>query len=150
MFTMIEFVIKYWVQWLFGVIALALAGFCKKYRSLYQSEKNHQKTKEQQEFYDGLKEAIRESYKLSQDDDAKLQQQIDDMGASLAAIKQGLLSIQRKSFKNQCAALLDESHHITFEEFEDVTDEHKTYNALGGNHDGDTMYDLVVEKYKKQ
>lgn len=35
------------------------------------------------------------------------------------------------------------------EEFESITDDHTTYNALGGNHDGDTLFEMVKRKAGK-
>lgn len=67
-----NFIIEYWLEFLFGIIIASLGYLCKNYRRLYLEEKNHQKTKEQKDFYNKLIEAIQKSYKMSQKDDEKL------------------------------------------------------------------------------
>lgn len=47
-----------------------------------------------------------------------------------------------------CHRLLEEGHIITLKEFEEITKEHKIYNSLGGNSEGDTYFNLITEKYK--
>ncbi len=51
-------------------------------------------------------------------------------------------------FKDKCRKLLKEDHVITLDEWEEVDAEHNIYNALGGNHNGDYLYQLVSEKVK--
>lgn len=136
---MLEFIAQYWLQFLLTLITGGLTFLCKKFWSLYQAEKKHQKTKEQEAFYEGLKDTIREGSEETQRGDAKLQSQIDIM-------KSGILSIQKKNFKQECRELLKEDHVITLEEFESIQDEHNIYNSLGGNHDGDTLFEMVEKK----
>lgn len=44
--------------------------------------------------------------------------------------------------------LLKEDHVITLQEFENITNEHRIYNTLKGNHEGDSLYSLVKVKYE--
>lgn len=147
---MIEFIIKYWLQFLFGLIAAGLGIVCKRFYSLYKAEKERNKSDEKQEISKEITNAINRNYELSKQDDTQLQSQINNVHAELMILKRGILSIQGKDFKKDCKRLLDESHHITFEEFEILQNEHSDYNALGGNHDGDALYGLVVKKYEGQ
>lgn len=110
---------------------------------MYQSEKSHQKTEEQQEFYNGLKDAIRQGAEESRKGDEILQEQVD-------IIRSGILSIQRKNFKQECRELLREGRDITLDEFEALQEEHNIYHSLGGNHDGDTLFEMVKEKAANQ
>lgn len=64
----------------------------------------------------------------------------------MALIKQGLLSLQGRDFREECYRLLKENHVITLEEYEQVESDHAAYNALGGNHNGDHLYELVKHK----
>ena len=41
-----DFIVKYWLEFLFSIAIAALGYLCKNYRRLYSEEKNHQKTKE--------------------------------------------------------------------------------------------------------
>lgn len=67
---------------------------------------------------------------------------------NLTALTEGILSIQGRQFKEECRALLENDHEITLKEFEYITNEHRIYNALRGNHDGDDLYNLVETKYR--
>lgn len=136
---MLEFIIKYWVQTLLGVVVGALSFACKRIYKLYQSEKNRQKTKEQEEFRDELKDVIREVGRESLLGDQKLQKQIN-------VITNGVLSIQGKNFKQECRELLQDGREITLAEFESIQEEYDTYKSLGGNHDGDILFNMVLQK----
>lgn len=129
---MLQFIAQYWLTTLFGGACTVLVWLCRKFWKLYQSEKNHQKTDEQKAFYQGLQDAIKEG-------DKRLQDQID-------VLQRGILSIQGKNFKQTCRDLLREGHEITIEEFAAITKEHDVYKDLGGNHDGDTLFELVSVK----
>lgn len=136
---MLEFVIKYWVQFLLGLIVGALSFLCKKFYSLYMGEKNHQKTKEQKEFYSSIETLIKEGAEESRKGDQKLQEQINVMQG-------GILSIQGRNFKQECREFLREGRDISLDEFEILQEEYDTYKSLGGNHDGDLLFSMVREK----
>lgn len=61
-------------------------------------------------------------------------------------MKGGILSIQRRTFKQECRELLREGHEITLAEFEALQEEHNIYHSLGGNHDGDALFEMVKTK----
>lgn len=68
------------------------------------------------------------------------------LAQSTEAIKDGVLSIQGKEFKQECRDLLQPDHEITIEEYEQFEKDHDAYNSLGGNHEGDHLYELVKKK----
>lgn len=139
---MLDFIIKYWVEVLLGLIVSGLTIACKKLHTLWKNEKQHQKTKEQKEFYAGLENLISKSAEESRRVEASLQTQI-------SAIKDGVLSMQKRDFIQMCRALLREDHEITIEEFASIQQEHIIYNNLGGNHEGDNWFALVKKKAEK-
>lgn len=136
---LLQWIAKYWVDFLLGLIATGLGVACRKIYTLYKNEKTHQKTKEQKEFYQGLQDLITKSSQEAQQDKIELQEQIN-------IVKNGVLSIQKKNFKENCKELLDENHEITLEEFEALQQDYHIYKNLGGNHEGDTFYKMVVTK----
>lgn len=71
--------------------------------------------------------------------DEELQKQINVM-------QSGILSIQGKNFREDCRILLAPEKEFTLKEFENLQQEHAIYKALGGNHEGDTLFDLVTKK----
>lgn len=147
---MVAFIVKYWIEWLLGIIAAGLGIACKKFYKLYKSEKTHQKTKEQKEFYAGLERLIQEGNDASQAADVKIRKEMSEMKETLSEeigiVKDGVLSIHGENFKGLCKTLLNPNHTITPEEYSHCINEHDTYNGLGGNHDGDALFKLVVEK----
>ena len=62
--------------------------------------------------------------------------------------KQGILALYKKEFLNHGKELLEPNHIITYDEYVDYSAQHKLYNELGGNHEGDEQFDLVTGKYK--
>ncbi len=135
----LEIIIKYWVEFFLGLVATGLGIACKKIYKMYKNEKTHQKTKEEQEFHDSIENLIKEGNEQNKKDKEELQEQIN-------IVKNGVLSIQKKNFEEDCRALLEEGHSITLDEFENLQEEHTTYKSLGGNHDGDTLFDMAIKK----
>ena len=156
---MTEFIVKYWLQFLFGLIATGMTIVAKRLWTLYKNEKNHQKTKEQQEFYDGIKDAIRQEHKITEQKfleernqsdqcDSIITDKIDSLGNKVDKITEGLISVQGETFRTSCRMLLDPKHEITLDELEQTSKDHDIYNSLGGNHMGDQLFDMVCAKYK--
>lgn len=136
---MFEWFIKYWLEVLFTAVVAGLGFLCKKFYSLYKKERQHQKIKEQKEFYDGLITTIKEFGAESLKGDQQLQEQIN-------IVTSGILNIQGNSFKAECRSVLQEGHEISLSEFEAIQNDYDIYKSLGGNHDGDTLYEMVKKK----
>ena len=138
---LLDFIIKYWLEFGFGLI-IALGGyFFKKYMKMKEEEQNSERAK----FYENLKKDMFSRYdaieKESRDGDQELQKQLD-------ALRKGILSMQKKEFIAECQALLAEDHEITLEEYQQCIEDHDAYNGLKGNHNGDSLFALVVQKAK--
>ncbi len=67
----------------------------------------------------------------------------------ISKMQKDVLDIEGAYFRNECRALLKEDHIITEREFTNITIQHTAYNSLGGNHEGDALYEMVQEKHKK-
>lgn len=122
---MIDFIIKYWLEVLFGIIIGVLSYFVKRYYQLWKKEK---------EFID--KNRIDEGIK-------ELKTSIDTLGKAV-------LEVQKKQFKIDCKFYLEDKHEISFEQFQNLQDEYEIYKSLGGNGPGHTLFELVQEKYSAQ
>ena len=93
------------------------------------------------ECYNNLINVVKESDEKSMAEDVKIHKEID-------VIKNGMLSLEGRTFKEDCRRLLQDDHRITLNEFEAISNEHVVYNNLGGNHEGDGLFSMVVAKYQ--
>ena len=158
---MLDFIIKYWLEVLFGLICGALALFVKKSIELYktvktthetsiietikdQMNKQYDKTQEQMtQCYNKLDTKITEFIDESREEDKKMDKRV-------SGIRNDVLTIEGAYFRAECRKLLEKEHIITQEEFNTITLQHDAYNNLGGNHEGDMLFEMVREKHKDQ
>lgn len=148
---MISFIVQYWLEIIFGLIAAGAGFLAKKFYSLYKKEQQHIKEEEN----DTLKNSInKEVLNIIQDHkqqsfqrNEQLQKQINNLETELKILKDGILCIQGKNFKADCHRLLKEEYEITPDEWDTISAEHDIYNSLGGNHNGDRLYEDVQIKY---
>lgn len=135
----VEFITKYWLEFLFSLIITGCGIALKKIWSMYKKEKAEAERNRIQA------ETGKVSEQFQKDNEA-VQLQINQMQTEMTALKRGLLSIQGKLFRQECERLLDESHEITLDEYQQLMEDHDIYNSLGGNHNGDNLYSLVEKK----
>ena len=135
---MLEFILKYWIEVLFGAV-IAIGGYMVK-RTLqsYRQERLEEKNA----FLESIKKEISAEFERSNGRETEL-------AGEIKTLKAGLLSIQGRAFKNNCKRLLDPDHEISLEEYEEITKDHDAYNSLGGNHNGDELFILVRKKVEE-
>ena len=140
---MLEFILHYWLQILFGLLVSVITIFHKKIKMWYDSHNE----KEQAKFRDGIIEEMRPMFKeladRSDENDKAMKQQMEELRA-------GVLSVQGDAFKEKCRAVIHSEDTITLEQFEQLNRDHDAYKGLGGNHDGDSLFDLVKKKFEHQ
>ena len=132
---MLEFVLKYWIEFLFGGVSAIGSYMIKRTLKSFRQERADEK----EAFLEGIKDEIRAEFERSNKKETELAEEIK-------VLKAGLLSIQGRTFKSNCRRLLDPDHDISLEEYEEITKDHDAYNSLGGNHNGDQLYQLVRKK----
>lgn len=81
--------------------------------------------------------------------DEVLELKLDGLEEQVDTLREGVLSIQGRQFKEDCRFLLQKNHSITLEEYVDIEKDHNAYNKMGGNHNGDTLFAMVETKYKQ-
>lgn len=143
---MLAFICQYWIEFVFGIIIAGITWFFKRFLSLMRKERQEQ----QAEFYNKVKQDIDELYNKTKEDNKVLQKQITDNQFNVETLKKGLLSVQGQKFKKNCEQVLESNQPISLRQFESLSQDHQAYNALGGNHEGDTLFALITEKYKNQ
>ena len=136
---LLDFIIKYWVEFAFGLIVTGGGYFVRRYLKMRENEQNEERAK----FYDKKDIFIKydEIKKESENGDLELQKQLD-------LLRKGILSLQKKEFFKECQALLEEDHELTLDEYQQCIEDHDAYNGLKGNHRGDSLFALVEEKAK--
>lgn len=155
---MTEFILKYWVEVMFGLIVSGLSFACRRYWKLWRAEQQHQKTEEQEAFYNGILEKIDERFEKMNERfealDNKVEQKINEVrkdvqnsDAEQKILKEGLLSVQGNNFKRQCKALLEPTHQISDTEWLQHQIDFEAYERLGGNDDGHELHNAVAHKY---
>lgn len=165
-----DFIVKYWLEVGFGLLATAVGAMFAYFKKYYkkgidaakQEEKNAMVAeikvildKQQEEIKQQLAtQAANFTTQLNtqkQEFDKQLgtiSARLEDLEQRFNILNDGVLSIQKREFMTDCRTLLEDHHIITLEEFEHITKEHKIYNSLGGNSDGDLFFNMVKEKYK--
>ena len=149
-----EFILKYWVEVVFGLIVSGLSFACRRYWKLWREEQQHQKTEEQKAFYNDILEKIDERFEETNNRitalDNKVEKVRKDVQSSEAQqkiLKEGLLSVQGNNFKRQCKALLEPTHKISETEWLQHQIDFEAYERLGGNDDGHDLHNAVAHKY---
>ena len=128
---MLQWLATYWLEVAFGLLLGVLAWGGRKLVHFYIKE---------------LQEMLSETEnKIC----ARIDKQVQQRDEQLEALRAGLLSVQGRTFKKKCHELLDPNNPISVEEMENITKDHDAYKSLGGNHEGDALFALVMEKAKK-
>ena len=80
-------------------------------------------------------------------EDTKIYQELGKVSNKVEIIGSGVLAIQGQVFKDECRRLLEDNHKITLKEFEQLQPDHIVYNGLGGNSNGDELFEAAKTKY---
>lgn len=149
-----QFFIKYWLEWVFGLIASGILVGARFYvrakKKEWKDEFLAEEEKAKAEVIIKLEKEIEEVRTESTAADSKMDAELECLSLAVENLTQGILSIQGKQFKEQCREYLQPGVIISVEDFEQLTEDHDAYNALGGNHKGDTLFESVKIKFNAQ
>lgn len=167
---MLDFIAKYWLEFLFGIVALGLTGLTRYFYGLYKKEKQRLEDEAHEKIIKDLTSKIEDEHQhtaellktehqnsnqlfqqerdLSKKENAEIRSDVNTLTSMIDTVQSGVLSIQGKQFKDDCRALLDPAHVITLDEFEEIESDHITYNKMGGNHNGDKLFQMVEQKFR--
>ena len=166
---MLEFIAKYWIEFVFGLIAACIIFAIKQ----YYASKSKLKQKDQEDFKNEIIATINKDIDVqrvrSDEGDQKIEKMVKELFENVKLLNQGIISIQKqmavdnvqalksgvlsmqgKVFKADCRRLLEPNHIITEEEYEDIVNDHNSYHSLGGNHIGDSLFLSVMKKWNAQ
>ena len=149
----LEWLGKYWLEWLCGLIATGVLFFAKHYIKI-QRQVNEEKWKDKEKNMCGkiittLEDRIQGVEDKSAAEDVIIHNELDEIHSEVDTIESGILSVQGKQFREMCEDLLKQDY-ITVEEYEKFEEEYAVYKGLGGNHRGDSLHARVVAKVDKQ
>lgn len=149
----LEWLGKYWLEWLCGLVATGALFFAKHYIKI-QRQVNEEKWKNKEKNMCGkiittLEDRIQGVEDKSAAEDAIIHNELDEIHSEVDTIESGILSVQGKQFREMCEDLLKQDY-ITVEEYEEFEEEYAIYKGLGGNHRGDSLHARVVAKVDKQ
>lgn len=173
--SLLDFFVKYWTEFLFGIVAAGiLAGgryiwtlFKNRLRDSLEEQitsitdviaKRMSETDEKLEAKNtsltqqiGALQAdikiMQQEIQTNKNDENLIEKKIDTLKDNLNTLKGGILSLQRKEFKEECRRLLNQKEAITYEQYTILQREHTVYNLLGGNHEGDQLFKLASMRY---
>lgn len=149
----LEWLGKYWLEWLCGLVATGALFFAKHYIKI-QRQVNEEKWKDKEKNMCGkiittLEDRIQGVEDKSAAEDVIIHNELDEIHSEVDTIESGILSVQGKQFREMCEDLLKQDY-ITVEEYEEFEEEYAIYKGLGGNHRGDSLHARVVAKVDKQ
>ena len=149
----LEWLGKYWLEWLCGLVATGALFFAKHYIKI-QRQVNEEKWKDKEKNMCGkiittLEDRIQGVEDKSATEDVIIHNELNEIHSEVNAIESGILSVQGKQFREMCEDLLKQDY-ITVEEYEEFEEEYVVYKGLGGNHRGDSLHARVVAKVDKQ
>lgn len=151
---MLDIFIKYWVQWLCGLIAAGIVLWAKHIVKLEKESVNKTKAERmkeiREEIVDELTEKINKVEQKSDENDRIVKEEIEILSNNVENLTIGVLSLQGKQFRDECIQLLRPEHTITVDEYEQFEEDYVAYKGLGGNHMGDALHNRVVEKFNNQ
>lgn len=128
------------------IIVGGIVMIIKKPFATYKENKIKKEEEKRQSFMNDIVQVV--STKENQEN-AKLQTQIDGLKEAVGTITAGVLSIQGREFKKHCRDLLDKPY-MTETEFVEITKDYKAYKAMDGNGEGDILYNDLKAKHDAQ
>lgn len=147
---MLEWIAKYWLEVLFGLIVTGMGLGMRKIWKMYKDAQIIRHKEEREEISHEIDEKIKMQNEHMAKADERITNEIQNIENSVNKIIKGLLSVQGQTFRAACRRLLETNHSITVDEYEQIVRDHEAYNSLGGNHIGDNLFKLVETKFSNQ
>lgn len=162
-----EFILKYWVEVLFGIVVTGGGFLLKHHFKLFKESLDHKMEERDDKLLEKMTKVLTASNKTIQDSIDKLRSDtkddidgvyaelvdlkddIKDIRKDVESIRRGVLDVQGPQFKAKCKEVLQDSHQITVDEWLALKKEYEIYTGMGGNSDGSELYKLVHKKYSK-
>ena len=135
---MLDFVIKYWVEFALGLVAAGLGAFCKH---LMKERKQYRELMEQEELKK-QDEHIEEKINPIVDDIEQIRTYLRNLETADAKKFDIIISSYRFRLCQLCKIYM-EKQYMTSAEYEQLNEFYKMYTDLGGNGQAKEWYDKV-------
>lgn len=151
---MLEFIVKYWVEFGFGLIALGVTGYfkyqysqLKKMKSAYEEQEKEDFLKEVYEKIDAIKDSMENKIE-------DLGHQMEDFSKVIIHVQDGILAVQYDRLNYICMRCL-KYQEVSEKDYLNIQQLYKSYKENNGNHGMDEIYHAVmklpvVEQYKDE
>lgn len=144
---MLQFIAQYWLQVLFGLLISGGGLYLKHLKKIIVSYREDEREDFHEIIIKEVGDKISTSLKPIIEKIDNIEETNKILTNKISIVEKGLLSVMGSNFKRRCEAFLQPEHEISLQEFNELQEDHEAYNALGGNHIGDQLFDLVCEKY---
>lgn len=163
---MAEFIIKYWLETAFGAVCFIFLFFGKrimgKIKKIQEAESkefeenliskiteqiNKKVIKEEEDFKNHLDKIMNEIQEIKDImffQDEEIQEHLKQTNLSLKAVKEATLASYKKEFYSFCENILAKGY-ITLEEHKELINLYKIYKKLGGNGNGETLFQKIMQ-----
>ena len=144
---MLQFLSVYGGTILASIVSTILLSLMKKYMSNQKKQQQEHDKELMRQMQEEMKSAVAEERDRAVEKNMEVRAQLEINDAKLENLTKGILSMQGKQFRADCRELLKPDHTLTQDEFLEISNDHEAYNALGGNHTGDLLFDAVRKKF---
>lgn len=141
---MIEFITEYWLNFIFGAIALGISAFAKKKHSDYKKMEETYKAKQKDEFLEEVNKKIDKVKENSDQKDEGINKKLDDVLNAIAVIQTGLISVQYDRINQLCMFCLKKKK-ISERDFHNLQQMMETYRLNHGNHGMEEVYEMTIK-----
>lgn len=144
---MLQFLSVYGGSILASIVSAIILSLMKKYMSNQKKQQQAHDKELMRQMHEDIKSAVVEERHRAVEKNMEVRAQLEINDAKLENLTKGILSMQGKQFRADCRELLKPDHILTQDEFLEISNDHEAYNALGGNHTGDMLFDAVRKKF---
>ena len=144
---MLQFLSAYGGSILASIVSAIVLSLMKWFLSNQKKQQQAHDKELMRQMHENIKSAVAEERQRAVEKNTEVRAQLEVNDAKLEILTRGILSMQGKQFRDDCRKLLKPDHTLTQDEFLEISSDHEAYNALGGNHTGDMLFDAVRKKF---
>ena len=141
---MLTFIVKYWVEFLFGLVALGITAYVKyqfstltKMKQAYEEQEKEIFLKEVYDKIDSMKESMDERME-------DFSKNLESFSQSINHVQDGILAVQYDRLNYLCMSCL-KRQEVAEKDYLNIQQLYKSYKENNGNHGMDEIYHAVMK-----